>query len=657
MRVLVAGATGALGVPTVRALLGQGHEVVGVTRFRSNRRRLEDLGAVPIVADALDAEAIFRAVAEAAPDAVIDLLSALPKGGPGHASDMEPTNRLRTEGTRNLLDAALAAGVGRYVAESHFFVYGSGDLGEVPLCEDVVIPVRAPAQTLTETVEALAARERAVLEATSAGRIEGIVLRFGDPYGVGAGTDEIAGILRQRRQRLPVADSTGCGTPWVHVDEAAEAVVAALERGQKGAVYNIAEDESMSFAEFVRGIASVLGAPPPFRLEGPIMGWVAPYVKAAWVDTSIRLSNERAGAELGWTPRFSGPREGLAQVAAEVNGSSGTVGVRPPTAAGESLRTVIIALSTNVVMVVAKAAAAAVTGSPALFAETLHSLADTGNEVLLFSAVWSARKPPDLRHPFGYGAEVYFWSLLAALGIFLAGGALSIWEGLQQLVHPRAATDFIFGYAVLGVGFVVDGTSWVASLRQLGREARARGVRLTQHVRSTTDTTVTAVYLEDGAALLGGLIALVGLGAHQITGSSVPDSLAAIAIGVMLAAIGLRLVSRNRALLTNLSESPAVLDRIRDVLAAHPDVEQVGSTATLYVGPHQLLVTAEIQPVEELSGLRVRELVEELRAQVRSAVPRATIVYMTPVVKAEEPILTPFDPDYFMRRYPDPEQS
>ncbi len=127
---------------------------------------------------------------------------------------------------------------------------------------------------------------------------------------------------------------------------------------------------------------------------------------------------------------------------------------------------------------------------------------------------------------------------------------------------------------------------------------------------------------------------------------------------MVLAGIGLQLVRRNRALLTNLSESPAVLDRIRALLAAHPEVERVARIATLYIGPHQLLVTAEVQPVDPLSGLRVRELVDELRGQVREAVPRATIVYVMPVVEAaDEPALTPFDVDYYLRRHPDPEQS
>lgn len=177
-------------------------------------------------------------------------------------------------------------------------------------------------------------------------------------------------------------------------------------------------------------------------------------------------------------------------------------------------------------------------------------------------------------------------------------------------------------------------------------------------MRSTTDTTVTAVYFEDGAALLGGFIALVGLAAHQVLGSAVPDALAAVAIGLLLGGIALRLVRRNRDLLTNLSESPRVLDQIRDLLSADPEVARVGTVATLYVGPHQLLVTADIQPIDELSGLRQWELVAELSERVKDAVPRAVAVYLMPVVTAAPPpALTAFDTDYWLRRHPEPEQD
>ncbi len=214
------------------------------------------------------------------------------------------------------------------------------------------------------------------------------------------------------------------------------------------------------------------------------------------------------------------------------------------------------------------------------------------------------------------------------------------------------------GVAVLGLGFLLDGASWLASVRQLRREATARGVPFQQHVRSTTDTAVTAVYYEDTAALLGNAIALAGLGLDQLLGSPAPDAAAGIVIGLLLAAIGLRLAARNRALLTNRSKSPVVLDRSRDLLAADPEVAAVGQVASVYVGPHQLLVTADIQPLDAVSGLRLRQLLAELRGRVTAAIPRAAVVFLTPAVAVEQqPEPTPWDHDYWLRRFPDHEQA
>lgn len=329
-----------------------------------------------------------------------------------------------------------------------------------------------------------------------------------------------------------------------------------------------------------------------------------------------------------------------------------------PTGGPESMGTVAIAISTDLAMSVAKAVAAALTGSAALFAETLHSLADTGNQLLLLKGLRGTRRQPDASHPFGYGAELFYWSLLAALSIFAIGGALSIWEGAQRLLHPGEVQVGILGFAVLGLGFLLDGTSWLTSVRQLRREAAARGVRFGLHLRSTTDTAVTAVFYEDAGALLGNTIALAGLGMHQLLGSPAPDAAAGIVIGGLLATIGLRLAARNRALLTNRSESPVVLDRIRDLLTAEPEVAAVGKVATVYLGPHQLLVTAEVQPLDSISGLRLRQLLAELREQVTAAIPRATLVFLTPAVAVEPPPEpTPWDPDYWLRRFPDHEQA
>ncbi len=325
---------------------------------------------------------------------------------------------------------------------------------------------------------------------------------------------------------------------------------------------------------------------------------------------------------------------------------------------GDSLATVAIAISADAAMFVAKAVVAALTGSVALFAETLHSLADTGNQLLLLKGLRRARRRPDARHPFGYGAELFYWSLLAALGMFVVGGVLSVWEGAQRLLHPIDVQVTLLGFAVLGLGCLLDGISWLTSVRQLRREATARGVPFRQHIRSTTDTAVTAVYYEDSAALLGNAVALAGLGMHQLLGSPTPDAVAGIVIGLLLAAIGLRLAGRSRALLTNRSDSPIVLDRIRDLLAADHDVVAVGQVASVYVGPRQLLVTAEIQPMDAICGLRLRQLLAELRGRVAEAIPRTATVFLTPVVGVEpDPELTPWDRAYWLQRFPDHEQA
>jgi cation diffusion facilitator family transporter len=321
---------------------------------------------------------------------------------------------------------------------------------------------------------------------------------------------------------------------------------------------------------------------------------------------------------------------------------------------GESLATVAVAIGTDLAMLAATATAAVLTGSAALFAETVHSLADTGNQLLLLTGLRRARRRPDARHPFGYGAELFYWSLLAALGLFAVGGVLSVWEGMQRLLHPSSVQAGVLGFAVLGLGCLLDGTSWLTSVRQLRREAATRGVPFRQHLRSTTDTAVTAVYYEDSAALAGNAIALAGLGAHQITGSAAPDAAAGIVIGILLAAIGLKLAGRNRALLTNRSESPAVLDRIRGLLTADPDVAAVGQLASVYLGPHQLLLTAEIQPMDTVTGIRLRQLLAELRQRIAQAIPRATAISLMPVVAVEHPPEpTPWDRDYWLRRFPD----
>jgi nucleoside-diphosphate-sugar epimerase len=303
VRVFVAGATGALGVPVVKLLVGAGHDVTGLTRSETKRVTLEKLGAKAVVGDVLEAAAVDRAVAEAKPEAIVSLLTRLPKNGPTQARHMRPNARVHREGTRNIVRAAGAVGVGRVVAESVLFRYGYGELKPM-LTEDDPVPERA-AGAANDALDGVVALEEAVLGAG------GIVLRYGLFYGPDAGhVRYMAKMLRRRMMRLPGGDRGAMS--WIHLDDAAAATVAALERGKPG-IYNVCDDEPASFAAFTRELAIVTGAKPPKSVPLSIAKAVMPYAVLAMTGR-VTMSNEKAKAELGWAPRYPSIREGLSEM-------------------------------------------------------------------------------------------------------------------------------------------------------------------------------------------------------------------------------------------------------------------------------------------------------------------------------------------------------
>jgi cation diffusion facilitator family transporter len=207
----------------------------------------------------------------------------------------------------------------------------------------------------------------------------------------------------------------------------------------------------------------------------------------------------------------------------------------------ESRRTVVVALLSNLGIAVAKLAAAVVTGSTAMFAETVHSAADTGNSVLLLVAQHRSRRPAA---PSGLsrGREAYFWALLAAIGVFVVGAVLAVYEGVRELVNPVPVESFVVAYVVLAVAFLLDLVSFLRARRQLRREAQAMARGLLEHVRMTSDPTTRAVFAEDAAGLTGNVLAATGIALHQVTGSVIPDAVAAIGIGLVLGAVAVLLV-------------------------------------------------------------------------------------------------------------------
>jgi nucleoside-diphosphate-sugar epimerase len=305
MRVFVAGASGALGRPLVRQLVAAGHAVTGMTRREERAGEIRAAGATAVVCDVFDAEALRAAVAAAAPEAVVHALTAIPERIDWKADPLAATNRVRIEGTRHLIDAAVAAGARRIVAESVAFLYAPR--GEWVKGEDAELFVGGP-EPFGAAVDALLDLERQVLQAEC---MEGVVLRFGNFYGPGTAfaADGSQG-EEARRRRLPIVGK-GTGTfSFIHVEDAAAATVAALESEAAG-IFNVVDDEPAPMREWVPVYAEALGAKAPRHVPA----WLARLLVGRGVArNAVELrgaSNAKAKRELDWQPRYASWRQGF----------------------------------------------------------------------------------------------------------------------------------------------------------------------------------------------------------------------------------------------------------------------------------------------------------------------------------------------------------
>lgn len=307
-------------------------------------------------------------------------------------------------------------------------------------------------------------------------------------------------------------------------------------------------------------------------------------------------------------------------------------------AGSASLRTVLVALAANLLVAVAKSAAAVVTGSASILAEAAHSWADTGNEIFLIIAYRRSRRPPDRAHPLGHGREAYVWSLLAALGLFVAGAAVSVTHGVQELLHPTSATNYLVGYVVLAVSFLLEGISFLRSVRQATPTAKLMERDLIGAVMASSDPTLRAVFAEDSAALIGLVIAAVGLGGHQLTGSSAPDAVGSILVGLLLAAVATFLIDRNREFLIGEEASPRVRAAAISALLAEPEVARVTYLRLEFVGPRLVSVIGDVDLAgdETESNVAVRLRALEAKIDASPAVAGTVLSLSAP----DEPPLT-----------------
>lgn len=293
MRVLVAGATSVPGIPLLRELTARRHDVVGLTRSSSKTPQISAAGARAVVADVFDTAEIDAVLADFEPEAVVSLLTTLPKWGPKRPKDFEPAIRLWSVGAPNLVAAAKRAGVQRVVAESVIFAYGYPSTGPARMDESDPYPGPPPPHG-AGFLGALREMEQAVLAA------DGIVLRYGVFYGPGVPHDELFTTLA-KWWAVPAMSGGGI-LSWVHIDDVARATADAVERGRAGQIYNIVDDRPLSFGGYVRELNARLRRPRPWPISSKLVGLVASYPATAFGETWLPVSNAKAKAELGFVP-------------------------------------------------------------------------------------------------------------------------------------------------------------------------------------------------------------------------------------------------------------------------------------------------------------------------------------------------------------------
>jgi len=283
-----------------------------------------------------------------------------------------------------------------------------------------------------------------------------------------------------------------------------------------------------------------------------------------------------------------------------------------PGPTGESGTTVVVALAANAGIAIAKLAAAVLSGSSAMLAESFHAMADTGNEVVLLVAQRASARPPDDDHPLGHGRAAYFWALIAALGVFVTGALLSIRQGVLELLHPAETTSFLVAYVVLAISLVLESISLWRAYRQLQKEAADLDREFTEHVRLSSDPIARAVFAEDAAAVAGNVIAALGIGLRQLTGSRVPDGVAALLIGAVLGYVALELARRNGDFLIGRRAPPNVEADVRRTIASLRGITGIGELLVTFLGPRQLRVLARVDIDDGLDGAQVKALTAQI---------------------------------------------
>jgi cation diffusion facilitator family transporter len=294
-----------------------------------------------------------------------------------------------------------------------------------------------------------------------------------------------------------------------------------------------------------------------------------------------------------------------------------------------SRRAVIAAFLANLGIAIAKFIAFALTGSASLLAEAIHSVADTGNQSLLFLGGRRAQKRPTRLHPFGFGRERYFWGFVVALVLFSLGAMFALYEGIDKLLNPHQLEDPIIAYVVLGIAIALEASSFRTAVHEASKVRRRHS--WWSFIRTAKSPELPVVLLEDFGALIGLGFALVGISLSVITGDEVYDALGSVAIGLLLGAIAIVLAIEMKSLLIGEAASPEDEQAIADAIQSDPHVEHLIHLRTQHLGPEELLVAAKVE-LDARTIARLGSAIDDLERRIRHAVPHARVIYIEPDV-------------------------
>jgi len=291
----------------------------------------------------------------------------------------------------------------------------------------------------------------------------------------------------------------------------------------------------------------------------------------------------------------------------------------------ESIASIFAAIAGNLLIAVTKFTASYFTGSSAMLSEGIHSVVDTGNGVLMLIGVRKSKKPPDTQHPFGHGRELYFWSLVVAFSIFAVGGGLSIYEGILHVLKTEPMQNAVWNYAVLGLSAVFEAISWYFGWRAFDKVRR--GKPIVEAMQLSKDPTSFTVLLEDSTALIGLIIAFIGVFLGQQFGIIYFDGIASILIGVLLCCVALFLGAESKSLLIGEAVAPETIEGIREIAESEKDVEKAKKILTIYIGPDDVAATLELEFKHDISGAELRRAVRRIELAIKEKYPRIKNVF------------------------------